>query len=54
MEKGGKDKLGERTTKNLLCSTENTTQYSVTTYMGKNVKKSRYMRITDSLCCLKA
>ena len=43
MGKGGKDKLGEITTKNLLCSTGNSTQCSVTTYMGKNVKKSRCM-----------
>ena len=35
-----KDKLGEITTKNLLYSTGNSTQNSVMTYMGKNVKKN--------------
>ena len=39
----GKDKLGEITTKNLLCSTGNSTQCSVTTYTGTNIIKSRYM-----------
>ena len=37
----------------LLYSTGNTTQYSVTTYMGKESKKELgiCIHITDSLCC---
>ena len=34
-----KDKLGEITTKNLLCNTGNSTQNSVMIYMGKKCKK---------------
>ena len=40
-----KDKLGEITTKNLLCNTGNSTQNSVMISMGKNVKKSRNMYV---------
>ena len=38
--------------KNLMYSTENSTQYSVITYMGKDSEKRRdvYIRITESLC----
>ena len=42
------------TNKNLLYSTENSTQYSVMVYMGKESKKKRVdigICITDSLCC---
>ena len=42
------------TNKDLLYSTGNSTQYSVMTYMGKNLKKEWiyiYIHITDSLCC---
>ena len=40
----------QTTSKNLLYSTENSTQYSVMTYMGKESKRvDRCM--TDSLCC---
>ena len=31
--------------KDLLYSTGNSTQYSVITYMGKNLKKNRYMNM---------
>ena len=39
--------------KNLLCSTDNSTQYYVMTYMGKESKKEweHVMCITDTLCC---
>ena len=33
------------TNKDLLCSTANSTQYSVTTYMGKNLKRDEYMYV---------
>ena len=38
--------------KDLLYSTKNSTQYSVTTYMGKESEKEWiYMYITEPLCC---
>ena len=47
-----KDKLGEITTKNLLHSTGNSTQNSVTTYGGKNLRKnSEYRYMYNSLFC---
>ena len=38
--------------KDLLCSTDNSTQYYVMTYMGKESKKEweHVMCITDTLC----
>lgn len=43
--------LRHKTNKALLDSTENPTQESVMTYMGRESKKnSRYLCITDSLC----
>ena len=36
--------------KNLLCSTGNSTQYSVMAIWEKNLKKSGYADITESLC----
>ena len=40
------------TSKDLLYSTRNSTQYSVMTYMGIESKKvDRYICITNSLCC---
>ena len=38
------------TNKNLLCSTENSTQCSVMTYMGKESKKEMDICITDLHC----
>ena len=37
----------------LLCSTENSIQYSVTNHNGKESEKNAYIYIciTDSLCC---
>ena len=49
--------IKQMTNKDLLYNTGNYTQYSVITYMGKNLKKNGYMYIyinlciTDSLCC---
>ena len=61
----GRDKLGDCnwhiytllyiksiTHKDLLCSTENSPQYSVMTFMGKESKKDwRYLIIAESFCC---
>ena len=43
--------IKQKTNKNLLYSTGNSTQYSVMAYMGKESKKRVDICITDSLCC---
>ena len=46
--------IKQRTSKNLLYSTGNSTQYSVMAHIGKESKKEVIYReryITDSLCC---
>ena len=42
----------EITNKNMLCSTGNSTQYSVMAYMGKNLKQSRYRYVYNWITLL--